>query len=236
MATILGAILMSSSAFAQVTISQTQSFNFTPNGSQSLTFNKINGNVSDFNDILDITISIVFTKTGGSLSVDNDSAESGEVTFTHTLAGALNQGSGPALIDSGFSTGWAAVNAISSTTQFLEATTGDPTDEFNNTGLGDFYRFDPDPVTVASSSSIASAVWGQYFEATGPGTFSWNFSANQLTDATGLGGLQQALTVSQAQGTVTVEYSLIPEPGTIVLATIMFGSLGGLHLLKRRKK
>lgn len=34
---------------------------------------------------------------------------------------------------------------------------------------------------------------------------------------------------------VTVQYQLVPEPGTLMMAGILLGSFGGLHLLRRRK-
>jgi hypothetical protein len=231
--------LAGATSYGDVVLSQTETFNFSPNGSEALVFNMIDGTVSDFSDIVSIDVTITLNKIGGSYSVDNDSISSGSVTLEHELDGALVQGSGPSFIRVGdFSTAWATtdLSVLSTTNTTLQGTTGDATDAFNNTGDVDFFQFNPADDSTVASASINSAVWSGYFSAGGPDTFTWNIDVSQLVDVQGLGGVNQSFVVSQATGSVQVNYTLIPEPGTLALAGIMLGSFGGLHLLRRRKK
>lgn len=203
---------------------QTQYFNFTPNGEVFLVFNKTN---IDLADVTEIKVTIELSKVGGSLAVDNDSASTGTVTFTHTLSGALTS-SDVNLLDGSFSTAWASVNAVSQTQQNIGVTSGDPTDQFNVTSFGDYYQFTPTDVSTGSSASINSLFWSGYLGSSG--TYTLNFDANQLVSATGIGGLQQAFTVSQAVGSVTVE--VVPEPTTALLV----GAAGVAMAVSRRRR
>ena len=213
-------VLAAGSADAQ--LSQTQSFDFVPNGNQVMTFNKVNLNLVDVTGII---VTIELNKTGGSLAVDNDSANSGTLTFTHTLDGALT--SSNSLIDAGFSTTWTNLDVVSSTNQAVGATSGDPTDQFNVTAFSDYFQFIPADGSNSVSTSLNSAIWGQYLGASG--TYTMTFDANQLANISGFGGLQQAFTVSEASGTVTVQ--VVPEPSSIAL---LLGA-GGAALMFRRR-
>lgn len=220
------ALLAGSSAYGQYI--QTETFSFTPNGNVNLVFNQLNVSLAS---ISSIQITVVMEKTGGSLSVDNDSVESGTVTFTHTLDGLLSS-TDVNLLDTGFSSNWATTNlqAVSATSSFVDATSGDSTVDFNNTGDVDFFQFNPADVSDTESAFINSAVWAGYL---GTGTYTINFAASQLVNASGLGGLQQAFTVSQTSGSVTVEYTIVPEPSTFALLSGAC-ALGFLVLRRRR--
>jgi hypothetical protein len=218
----IGVLGLPIAAFSQTL--QTQSFNFTPNGEVFLVFNKVNIAPAD---VTEIKITIELSKVGGSLAVDNDSAASGTVTFTHTLSGALTSAD-VNLLDTSFSTAWASLNAVSSTQQNMGVTSGDPTNQFNVTAFSDYYQFTPSDVNLTSSASINSIFYGGYLGASG--TYTLNFDANQLVSATGLGGLQQAFTVSQAIGSVTVE--VVPEPTTALLV----GAAGTALAFSRRRR
>lgn len=211
----IGLLSLPASAFSQAL--QTQSFNFTPNGSVDLVFNKVD---IDLADVTEIKVTIELSKIGGSLAVDNDSASTGTVTFTHTLSGALSS-SDVNLLNTSFSTAYTTLNAVSSTQQEIGVTSGDPTNQFNVTAFSDYYQFNPTDVNLSSGASINQLFWGGYLGESG--TYTLVFNANQLVNASGLGGLQQAFTVSQAVGSVTVE--VIPEPTTGALLAVGMAAL-----------
>ncbi len=207
----LFALAIPCASFAQLV--QTQEFNFTPNGNQTMTFNKVNLPIGAVTAII---VTVVLNKTGGYLAVDNDSASEGSVSFTHQLKGVLTS-SNP-LIDSNFMTTWTSLEATSSTAQSLGVTSGDPTDQFNVTAYSDYYKFHPGTVTDTAGANLNSGVFAFYLGSSG--TYTMSMAVDQLASASGLGGLQQSFTVSQATGSVTVE--VVPEPST----TQMLAGLG----------
>jgi len=222
----LAAVLTVIASAAHAQLTQVQNFSFTPNGTVNLVFNQVDLDVAD---ITSIEVTVQMNKSGGSLSVDNDSAESGEVSFEHTLDGALSS-SDVSLADSNGQTNWASteLEAVSSTVQTLGGTTGDATNEFNNTGDVDFFAFNPADTSDTSSAFINSAFFSGY---TGTGTYTLTFDANQLVSAIGLGGLQQALTVSQTDG--FVEVKVVPEPSAYAL---IFGIVAIVIGVVRRRR
>lgn len=209
------------------TLSETETFSFVPTGSAILTFNKFD---SGLGTLTGIKVSFSLTKTGGSLAADNDSEESGTVSFSHYVTGSLSSAD-VALLNSSFQPVVATLEATSSTTQVLEATTGDPTNAFNATGLGDYYLFVPSDASASGSGSVGAAVWAGYI---GIGTFNINVNLVQGLSATGVSAIQQALVNSSAHGSVTVEYTYdaVPEPGTALLV----GAGSMLMLLRRRRR
>ncbi len=213
------------------TIVQTQNFAFVPNGSQVLTFNKFD-TIGGTRTLLSVTITVTLNKTGGSFEVDNDSASGGTISLTHTVQGALTSSLGSSsLLDTSFagigSSG--TLNAVSSlNNQAVSATTGDATNTFNSTGLGDNIVFNPADQTASSSGTVNSLFTSMY---AGSGTFTNTLAADQLVSATGLGGLQQSFTVSNVSGDVTITYNYVPEP-----ASTMLGGLGVIVLLTRHRR
>lgn len=213
------------------TIVQTQEYGFVPDSSQTLTFAKFD--TQGGNRILNsVTVTVVLNKTGGRFEVDNDSATAGTISLTHSVVGSLTA-TGVALLREDFSaigqTGTlTAVNQL--TNQSVAATTGDATNTFNATGGADYVLFQPGNSTATSSGTIGSLFLAGY---QGTGTFTTTVNGNQSVGVTGLGGLQQAFTVSNVSGTVTVTYdytSVVPESSSALL-----GGLGMLLLLRRRR-
>ena len=213
------------------TIVQTGSYSFVPDGSQSLTFNKFNTALGTLNSV---TVTVVLNKTGGSYAVDNDSATAGTITLNHNVVGSLSVISGGVgLIRNDFSSIGASgtlTAASSLSDQAVAATTGDSASTFNATGLGDYVIFNPADTSTSNSGTVASFAQSSY---EGTGSFVLGLGATQSISASGLGGLQQAFTVSSVSGDVTVTYNYtaaVPEP-----ASALLGGLGLLALLRRRR-
>lgn len=212
------------------TLIQTQSFAFLPDGSQDLTYNKFD---TSLGTLTSVTVSVLLNKSGGQFEVDNDSTESGFITLHHNVVGSLSVVSGGvSLVRDDLSTIGAsgALTATSSMApQEVLGTTGDDTETFDATGLGDYVRFNPLNASATDSGTIAAMAQAAF---EGPGTFVLGAHALQSVNVTGLGGLQQAITVANVSGevTVTYHYEPIPEP-----ASALLGGLGFLALLRRRR-
>lgn len=230
----LAALSSGTAARAAFVITDTKNFSFLPNGEQEMTFAKFDDQGGS-RILQSVEISIELTKTGGSLAVDNDSATAGTINLSHEIRGNLNVVSGGiSLLDLAFNPIGATIRANSAMNNVgIGATSGDSTSEFNNTGLGDYYLFVPSSLTVSSSGTINSFFTNNYVATGSSDNFVLNFAADQITSATGIGGLQQAYVVSGVQGNVTVKYNydVIPEPTAAVLGVI---GTAGLFLRRRR--
>jgi hypothetical protein len=213
------------------TLIQTQNYAFVPNGSQTVTFNKFD---TSLGTLTGVNVSITLNKSGGSFQVDNDSASAGTIDLTHQVKGSLSTSLGAtALLNTGFATiGTNTVLVATSTLSSvsISGTTGDATNAFNATGLGDFVSFNPTPVGASDSGDINNFFIGLY---QGAGTFTDTVTADQIVSATGVSGLQQSFTVSNISGAVVVTYTYtaIPEP-----ASALLGGLGLLGLVVRRRR
>lgn len=221
-------VLASVQQVSAASLTQTETFGFVPTGSATLTFNQFD----DLGGLLtldSITITFLLEKSGGSYQADNDSATGGSVTLTHQLQGSLSS-SDVNLISTTFQPIGSSLLVTSSTNTTLTATTGDPTNVFNDTGLGDYFIFNPAAASNSTGGDVFSGVWSGYI---GTGTFDINALVQQNVQLTGLGGVQQAFTVSDAAGAVTVVYNYtVPEPTTALLV----GATGAFLLLARRRR
>lgn len=233
--TLLFVVLSLVSPVFSQTLSQTRFFEFVPTDSANLTFAQFDtqGGTRTL-DGMRVTVS--FTRTGGSLEVDNDANTSGLITLTHRITGLVSSVS-PLLNSSGGALfGGSDLFAENSTSRMIGATLGgaaDPSNQFNRTNGTDYYFWEPPAVTIGQSADVGSAYLGSFV---GSGTFGVNFEAIQSISATGTSGLQQAITVANVLGNVTVEYFyspvLIPEVSTSVLAAV---SLAGFLARRRRR-
>lgn len=218
---VVGATSVASAA----TVVQTQNFSFVPNDERTLTFNQY----SEEGELESITVEIQFNKNGGSLAVDNDSVQSGEIDIEHIVQGSLGS-TDVSLVDTIGQPIGSSLEAISGTTTEIGATTDDPTNEFNNTGLGDYYFWSAAAASDSDSGNIAPGFWSGYL---GNGTFDVEVQGTQSSEASGTSALQRALVNADVDGyvRVTYTYTAIPEPASVLLM-----GLGTLAILARRKR
>lgn len=213
------------------TLVQLQSFAFLPDGSQDLTFDKFDPSLGT---LTSVSVSVTLNKSGGRFEVDNDSTSSGFITLEHNVVGNLSVvAGGVGLFRNDFTTIGASGTLTASSSmpaQEVFGTSGDNTDTFDATGQSDYLRFNPGNASASDSGTIAASAQSSYV---GPGTFVLGANALQSVSVTGLGGLQQAITVADVSGEVTVTYNYlatVPEPTSALL-----GGLGCLLLLRRRR-
>jgi hypothetical protein len=226
MKTKITALFVATAGFASAaTIFQSESaVAFTASGTRDFTFVKFD-TMGGTRTLTSVTLSFSFDKTGGSYGVDNDSDVSGDITFTHNLAGRLSSA------DVSVGTAGTYVNALSEATFAIGADDGDADVTYNaEPGDPDFKLYEPTSILATGhSATIASGSWGAY-STSGAGTFAVRFQASQTFGVDGVGGLQSQTIASQATPTVTVTYNYIPEPSAALL-----GGLGMLCLLRRRR-
>lgn len=224
---VLGVLLIPSLATADSTF-QTLTFDFTPDGSQTLNFPKFDISLGT---LTGVTIGFTLTKTGGTLEVDNDSLSGGSITLNHSLAGSLSSPD-VALFNTSFQP-IGTLNTVSSYTQSIGATTGDATNQFDRTFAADYASYSPAVTSSTTSGAVSSLVWSGY---EGIGTFAINVNATQGASITGLGGVQLTRTVSQASGDVTVTYDFtpVPEPSTWAMVVGGVGMFAFGRRLSRR--
>ncbi|GAA5119073.1 choice-of-anchor E domain-containing protein [Luteolibacter yonseiensis] len=226
---ILTAALISAAPAA--TLIQTKSFAFLPDDSQDLTYNKFD---TSLGSLISVSVSVTLNKTGGQFEVDNDSTTAGTITLEHNVIGGLSVVSGDVglLRDDLTAIGSNGSLTASSVMPAREVfgTSGDDTDTFDATGQSDYVRFNPADASVSDSGTIASFAQSAF---EGTGTFVLRANALQSVNVTGLGGLQQAITVANVSGEVTVTYNYMPIPEP---ASALLGGIGCLLLLRRPRR
>lgn len=214
------------------TIVQTRNFAFVPDGSRVLTFDKFD---TTLGTLTSVTLSVSATKTGGTYSVDNDSELAGTINLTHSVVGQLSSMDVSLKKVGVTATGYVgqtgnitATNTLSTT---VGASSGDSTTDFNATGQSDYVTYSPSNNTVTDSGTIHSGFQNDY-AAIGLETFAITYAGTQTVSSSGLSGLQQAFTVANVSGDVTVTYTYTTIPET---STALLGGLGALVLLRRRR-
>jgi hypothetical protein len=232
---LLTATLIGASSAA--TIIQTRDFAFLPDGSQNLAYDKFD---TALGTLTSVSVTIDLTKSGGQFEVDNDSASTGSISLEHNIIGSISVVSGDVTLVRGgsMSEGRSGTIGESGTltatsvmpAQTVSATSGDDTETFDVTGQSDYVSFNPADAFANDSGTIALLAQSAF---EGPGTFVLGANSLQSVNVTGLGGLQQAITVANVSGrvTVTYDYMPVPEPGSALL-----GGLGCLLLLRRRNR
>jgi len=227
---ITGFMLAGSHGVQAQTIVQTRTLDFSLGLTQDLSFDlfdTLNGRTLD-----SVTYNITLNSTGGQFAVDNDSATSTNVTLTRTATisdFSSSDLSNFALLDTSAAAIGSGIDISSEDSASLTGTTGDDTENFNNTGGTDFFGIDPLP--DASDSSTQEVFSGGLSEYTsdGPGTFTLSVTADQDTDVSIDGGatVRQSSTTATFTGEVEIIYAFtpIPEPDSLPLMLLSFGVL-----------
>lgn len=209
----IGMIAAAGSAAGQV---QVQNFAGTPNLAETLTFNQFNG---DFADLIGICITLEITAVGGQAIVDNDGAQAGTATVDFGVEGTLS-----APVVNLFPTPSVAV----ASTNMFNLAPDDGDGPLNVDGNG------PDGAVVpgvngsdSDTVDINAAFWSDY---AGNGTFDIVAEIDTLFDIFGISGVEGSFSPPSVEGSVTVEYKLIPAPASAALL-----GLGGLAAVRRRR-
>lgn len=225
---LLGVSLAWASGAYGATLVQTETFSFVPNDGSTLTFSQFDTQ-GGTRVLSSVFIEVEFTKSGGSYSVDNESASGATVTLTHQVTGSLDSA-----LNLQTTTGFLGAPASSLrassvlTGVTLGADDGDSASNMDPSG-DDYFRFEPADLTKATSGFMSNTI---QFE--GTGTFDITFDAEQTVSITGLGGASQAFSPSAVNGFIRVSYTYlepVPEP-----SAAMLGSFGVLALLRRRRR
>ncbi len=228
---LLATLALSSSAFA-VSIVQTQSFGFVPNGNQTLAYNQFDDSLGT---LTKVTVSLAISKSGGRFELDNDSGSQAIFNAEHKVQGWLTS-TDVKFLDASSNTFVAFENDIAATSVTgvtLEATTGDATDQFDRTNAIDYADITPATISASASGDVGAARWtGTVVQAgatgyVGNGTFTLKANANQDFNTSGFSGVSTATSPAAASGNVTItyEYTPVPEPGIMALLICSAGAL-----------
>jgi len=218
---VAGAILgLSCTASAQLL-----NYSGTPNLSQTLTFDKFD----DLGGTLTLqSVQVIFhlNSHDGTFILDNDSALPAAGTFEFGAKGGITSADVP-LVDGSFQPVVAELDALHSGPFGLA---GDPSPVVGdyNPAPTDGMQYDGTDEYNSDSGYIASVLLGQYI---GTGTFDIDVDVIQWQDFGGISGIEWAVSPVNVEGSVEVVYTYVPEPATISLL-----SIGGLTLLRKRRK
>ncbi len=228
---VLALVVVGLTGWAQAyTLVQTKSIDeYQPNHSSStLDFNYFDTG-GGARTLTSVTIETTLETWGGSYSVDNDSVNPTSGTASMGTTASITS-SDPRL--AGATT---TLSALTTKTFNLTATTGDPTDQYNVTGQGDWDTIaGPTKASrVIQSTGVQTLTHPGDF--TGSGQFTVTYASDAYNDFSG-GNVQGAFTARSAQGEVTITYTYsgtelpVPEPVSLAL----FG-IGGLVVALRRR-
>jgi len=201
-------------ATAQTTIVHTLNFNGVPYFSVPLLFNKCNGLASN---LTKVNVSYSLQIQGGQFVIDNDANSPASVTanFGATLDATSSD---VQLRDNTFNLIVDDVAALNTGTFNLAPNFGD--------GLNDFDPTGPDgtvlvgaPKMKAGNGDVNAMFISGYV---GPGTFTVNAIAKQVASLTSSSGVETATTPVSANGTITITYTVIPEPRSTALVGLAF--------------
>jgi len=222
---VLVTLLVSTSLASALTLTETETFNGTPNFLRTLMFDQFDDQGGTLT-LQSISVSVLLNVQGGQVTLDNDGEEVASGSYEFGGKGDISS-TDVSLLDASFQPVTAEVAALTTGGFNLDANVGD--------GPGDYDPTPPDGMLISGTSQsdsdsgfIASSLFSQYI---GAGTFDIDVSIDQWADFGGVSGIEWAVTPVTAGGEVTVVYNYVPEPATMSLLAI-----GGLVALRRRRK
>lgn len=217
--------LLSAGLASAGTVTQTETFSGTPNFSDTLTFDEFD-DLGGTLTLTSIQVLVELNVQDGVLVLDNDGVDPASGTYEFGGKSDISS-TDVSLLDAAFQPVTGELEALTTGAFNLDGNVGD--------GPNDFDPSPPDGVQVDGlaqsdndSGFIAAALFAQYI---GTSTFDILLDATQWSDFGAIGGIEYAVTPVSADGEVTVVYNYVPEPATMGLL-----SLGGLALLRRRRK
>ena len=219
-----GLLASASAALGSTTIMQTQTFGpTTPAFTDSVNFNKFNGNLAD---LLSVKIKMELTVSGGNAIVDNDGEFNTTVEVTFGTTGSISS-SDVTLLDGLFDPVVASVGVLSVQNVNLDGNDADPTGQFDNDGGGDNATVNGPAGTEMNMGFINSVFFSDYV---GAGTFAIDIDVDTDFQVSGGSGVAGSFTPQIAEGSIMVIYEVIPAPSSAALL-----GLGGLAMARRRR-
>lgn len=223
---IVSAILLTLSipTLGQTVITSTDSFSGNIDFSDTVILSQYDGNLAD---IASIEICYTLNADGGTVGIDNEGDASASISGDFGVQLDVT-GSSVTLLDGSFGPildGFTSSFVIPPTV--LAANDGDNVSTFD-IGGPDYASFTSSNTTASGAGTVNSQFYNQFI---GNGTFSIDFQVDSLFNLSGEGGSTiQFDSPDQADGTVTVKYTLVPEPSSAMLL-----GLGGLLLMRRKR-
>lgn len=205
------------------TITQTLNFSGVPDFSRPLLFDKYNGPASN---LTNVNISYTFRIQGGQFIIDNDADTPANLTANFG-AGLDADSDDVTLLDESFNAIINGVSVTNSGTFSLDANVGD--------GLNDYDPSGPDGAVLMGQTETTSGAGNvnSMFrnEFVGSDQFTINALANQIGSLSFNSGIETATTPVNADGTITVTYTVVPEPSSVAL----FGLAAAALAFRRRR-
>jgi len=198
-----------------LTITQTEDFIGTPNLSETLTFDQFD----DQGGALTLQSIEVITELdvdGGTFILDNDGDEAASGFFVFGAIGNISS-TDVDLLDAAALPVTSQLDALYGPQAFsLTANSGDGSGDFDPTPT-DGMQYDGGPQSASDSGYIGSSYFSQYI-----GTITYDIAVDvgQWSYFGGVSGIEYAVTPVDAEGSVTVIYTYVPEPATAMLVLL----------------
>ena len=215
------ALLVTAGVAQAAVISQTKTFDGTPNYSSPLTFDQFDDNGGAYT-LNSIHISVQLnTDAGSGLRIDNDGAEPASGTVEFGASGVISS-SDVTLFKQGGGTFNGLIQSIVSKNMNLTPDDGDGA-LFSTIGT-DYDSLTSEATSKSDAAFINPFVFTEYI---GTGTYDITYDVSQHLDVSSFGGSQVQFDPIQAGGSITVEYDFedaIPEPTSIAMIGVACGA------------